>query len=108
MNDFDVVFLFLSQAKSRRFDLFLQLYEASVTAGFHTAMATHPNDLRKQGERLRIVVVDGDEEGGDFNPFQVTRDLSYPYKQNQRIVFVTDSMQEAFARGRDVGADVCV
>lgn len=62
MYDLDVIFLLLSSARSRYFNVFLGLYDATASAGFHTAIATNPSSLAIVARRPRIIVVDGNED----------------------------------------------
>ena len=107
-NNFDVVFLLLSRASSRRFDLLWNLYDALTAAGFHTALATHPDELRAPSKRLRIVVIDGNVDIGDFDSLQVTRDLHCLKQPSQYIVFVGNNSSDMLRQGRQAGADVCI
>ncbi len=71
-------------------------------------MATHPSELGKPGERLRIVIIDGSESSPDFDPFLVTRSVRNRHGARQCIVFVSDDNPHAFELGRESGADICV
>lgn len=105
MYDFDVVFLLLSSPPSTRFDEVLRLHDAAANAGFHTVIATSPAELAIVGKRLRIIVVDGDQDS-DFDVYAVTSAMRS--LNNSAIVFLVHAAPLASGRGLEAGADICL
>ena len=108
MKKFDVVFLLLSTVVSRRFDVMLNLYEELLSIGVSASIATHPSDLDRGFGRLRMVIVDGNDKAMGVNSLEAIRYLHKRHGSNQCIVCVADNQSDAFERGRDAGADICV
>src|SRR5690606_20564462 len=108
MENCDVVFLLLRPASSGQFDQFMELYNSVSKAGFHTAIATHPFELHRSNHRLRIVVVDGHNDQDGYDAIQATYELRSRNQENQRVVFINNTLLDNFDYGSETGADVCV
>ena len=104
MYNADVVFLLLNSPDSARFDEFLTLYAAIEQAGFHTAIATSPEEVAPTAKRLRIIVVDDSES--EFDVYAVIEAMRHA-STGMAIVLLTHAPGDE-VRGWTAGADVCL
>lgn len=105
MYDLDVVFLLLSSPLSTRVDEMLRLHDVAANAGFHTLIATSPAQLAATSRRLRVIVVDGDQDS-DFDVYAVIKEMRGLH--NVTIVFLADATFMADEGELGSGADICL
>lgn len=105
MNKVQIVFLLSSPWPSKYFNAFLDLHDRVAAAGFHTSVATDPAHLCRPSGRLRIAVVDGNDDAHHFDAFRLLRMLRSE-SDLCAIVFLTDRHHRGQAR--EAGADVCL
>lgn len=65
MYNFDVIFLILGSTLSEETHPLWLLQKQASESGFHTTIATQPQDIRSLAERLRIIVVDAPEDASN-------------------------------------------
>lgn len=105
MYDFDVVFLLLSSPASAHFDDVLRLQDAAAGTGFHTLIATRPEDIPLVAKRFRIIVIDGGQDSG-FDAYALTAAMrNWDWTA---LVFLADATLMAREWGLVAGADICL
>lgn len=104
MYDFDVVFLLIAPPSSSRVSDMLSMHDFLFGSGVCTTVATSPDDLAVMGKRLRILVIDG-EDDSDFDVYAVISAMRHLDKV--AIVFLAGDTLTG-ERGLYAGADICL